>query len=29
MAKLSAKLEVAVPRALVDKLGLQPGDEVE
>jgi antitoxin component of MazEF toxin-antitoxin module len=29
MAKLSPDLQVTVPRALVDRLGLQPGDEVE
>ena len=29
MAKLSTDLRVTVPRALVERLGLQPGDELE
>lgn len=29
MARLSADLRVTLPRALVEELGLQPGDEVE
>jgi antitoxin component of MazEF toxin-antitoxin module len=29
MAKLTSDLQVPVPQALVEKLGLRPGDEVE
>jgi antitoxin component of MazEF toxin-antitoxin module len=29
MSKLTADLQVTMPRALVDRLGLRPGDEIE
>ncbi len=29
MAKVTSKLQVTVPKALADRVGIQPGDEIE